>query len=89
MIVTASLVRLRRPKYLFSGLLFCGVCGGRYVVASNDRFACNGARVAGTCDNMLRIARQEIDRRVLGALRDNLLDPELFTDFCERPSPRN
>jgi hypothetical protein len=53
------------------------------VVASNDRFACNGARVAGTCDNMLRIARQEIDRRVLGALRDDLLDPELFTDFCD------
>ena len=79
----ASLVRLRRPKYLFSGLLFCGACGGRYVVASNDRFACNGARVAGTCDNTLRIARQEIDRRVLGALRDDLLDPELFTDFCE------
>ena len=45
--------------------------------------ACNAARVAGTCDNRLRIARTEIDRRVLRALREELLDPSLFEDFCE------
>ncbi len=42
-----------------------------------------GAREQGTCSNRLTIRRDEIERRVLTALRDRLLNQELFDEFCD------
>jgi hypothetical protein len=72
----------RRPKYLFSGLTKCAECGGGYVMYWRDRLACFGARSRGTCTNRLTISRQEVEERVLVALRDKLMRRELFEDFC-------
>ena len=74
--------RARRPKYLFSGLTKCGDCGGGYVMYWRDRLACFGARSRGTCTNRLTIGRQEVEERVLIALRDKLMRRDLFEDFC-------
>jgi site-specific DNA recombinase len=74
--------RARRPKYLFSGLTKCAECGGGYVMYWRDRFACFGARSRGTCTNRLTISRQEVEERVLGALRERLMRRDLFEDFC-------
>ena len=63
----------RRPKYLFSGLTKCAECGGGYVMYWRDRLACFGARSRGTCTNRLTISRQEVEERVLVALRDKLM----------------
>ena len=63
----------RRPKYLFSGLTKCAECGGGYVMYWRDRLACFGARSRGTCSNRLTISRQEVEERVLVALRDKLM----------------
>jgi site-specific DNA recombinase len=74
--------RARRPKYLFSGLTKCAECGGGYVMYWRDRLACFGARSRGTCTNRLTISRQEVEERVLVALRDKLMRRDLFEDFC-------
>jgi DNA invertase Pin-like site-specific DNA recombinase len=73
----------RRPKYLFSGLTKCADCGGGYVMYWRDRLACFGARCRGTCTNRLTITRQEVEDRVLVALRDKLMRRDLFEDFCQ------
>jgi site-specific DNA recombinase len=72
----------RRPKYLFSGLTKCAECGSGYVMYWRDRLACFGARSRGTCTNRLTISRQEVEERVLVALRDKLMRRDLFEDFC-------
>jgi hypothetical protein len=72
----------RRPKYLFSGLTKCAACGGGYVMYWRDRLACFGARSRGTCTNRLTISRQEVEERVLVALREKLMRRDLFEDFC-------
>jgi hypothetical protein len=72
----------RRPKYLFSGLTKCAECGGGYVMYWRDRLARFGARSRGTCTNRLTISRQEVEERVLVALREKLMRRDLFEDFC-------
>jgi site-specific DNA recombinase len=72
----------RRPKYLFSGLTKCAECGGGYVMYWRDRLACFGSRSRGTCTNRLTISRQEVEERVLVALRDKLMRRDLFEEFC-------
>ncbi len=54
----------RRPRYLLSGLIVCGACGGRYTKISADLFGCAAARNKGAavCDN-LRNVRRDRSRR--------------------------
>lgn len=70
------LVRRRRPKHLLSGLISCGSCNGAVVIFANDRMGCTRAREAGTCGNTRAIRLDELQRRVLAGLRDQLLSPE-------------
>ncbi len=77
-----SIVRARRPRYLFSGLTKCGVCGGGFVLKSRNRLSCFGACDKGTCTNHLTIRRDEIEARVLHALQEKLLRRDLFEEFC-------
>ncbi len=73
----------RRPKYLFSGLTKCSCCGGGYSAISATLIGCATARNKGTCNNRVHIRRDELESRVLNALRTKLVDPELFAHFCE------
>ena len=47
-----------------------------------DRLACFGARSRGSCTNRLTISREEVEERVLVALREQLMRRDLFDDFC-------
>jgi site-specific DNA recombinase len=76
--------QFRRPKYLFSGLTKCGVCGAGFIVYSREHLGCFGSRDRGTCDNRLTIARQEVERRVLRALQEKLLRADFFDEFCRQ-----
>jgi site-specific DNA recombinase len=75
--------RARRPRYLFSGLTKCGVCGGGFIMAGRNRLACFGARDQGRCDNLMTIRRDEVEARVLKALEEKLLRQDLFEEFCD------
>jgi site-specific DNA recombinase len=72
----------RRPKYIFSGLTKCGECGGGYILYWRERLACFNARSRVTCTNRLTIGRQEVEERVLRALREKLMRKDLFDEFC-------
>ncbi|MVA27881.1 recombinase family protein [Agrobacterium vitis] len=73
----------RRPKYLFSGLTKCACCGGGYSAISATLIGCSTARNKGTCENRVNIRRDELESRVLNALRSRMLDPKIFAEFCD------
>jgi site-specific DNA recombinase len=73
----------KRPQYLFSGLTKCGICGAGFIMSGKNRLGCFGARDQGRCDNHLTIRRDDVEARVLRALRDKLLRQDLFEDFCD------
>jgi len=76
-----ALNRSHRRKFLLSGLLTCGCCGGGYTIIGQDRYGCATRRSKGTCSNGKTILRQNIEARVLGALKDRLLTPDLVDEF--------
>jgi DNA invertase Pin-like site-specific DNA recombinase len=80
---TGQLGAANRPRYLFSGLTKCGVCGAGFILGSAHRLTCFGAREQGVCSNRLTIRREEVEQRVLTALQDKLMRPDLFEDFCD------
>ena len=73
----------RRPRYLFSGLLRCGECGGGFSKVSKDHFGCSTARNKGTCANLRTIRRDMLEDTVLNSLQHHLMDPELCAIFAE------
>lgn len=73
----------KRPRYLFSGLMSCGVCGGGIVNLNATRVGCANARNKGTCDNRRTMRRDLLEATILDALRHHLMEPELFALFCD------
>jgi hypothetical protein len=78
----AALSGLRRPRYLFSSLTRCGECGAGFIILALNRLGCFGASAQGTCTNRLTIRRDDVEERVLKALRERLLRRDLFEEFC-------
>ena len=75
----------QRPRYIFSGLMRCGACGGGYSKISATHFGCSTARNKGetACGNLLTIRRDVLEGTVLDALRERLMDPDLFKSFVQ------
>jgi DNA invertase Pin-like site-specific DNA recombinase len=73
----------RRPRYLFSGLMECGICGGGFTNLNADRVGCASARNKGTCHNRRTIKRDILEATVLDGLQQHLMDPVLMEVFCE------
>jgi site-specific DNA recombinase len=71
-----------RQKYLLSGLLACGTCGGGFTIVNAHDYGCATHRAKGTCGNHGRIRREELERRVLDGLQNRLLAPELVEQFA-------
>jgi len=82
----------RRPRYLFSGLMVCGGCGSGFSKVGKNRFGCSAARNKGAaiCTSRATIRREDLEARVLNALTEHLMDPDLVRVFCEEyTSERN
>ncbi len=77
------LYQQRRPKRPLSGLIYCGACGSRYIVATHDYLRCSGRVNSGICDCSRTIEMREVEERVLGALRRNLLASDVVADAVE------
>ena len=73
----------RKPKFLLTGLITCGCCGGGFSTIAKDRFGCSNSRNKGTsyCGNRTGITRQELEGRILTLLTDRLMDPALVKEF--------
>ncbi len=78
---TVPLNDLHRPRFLLSGLLVCGVCGGGYTITAKDRYGCARRSRQGTCSNNRSIKRQELERRVLEGLKSSLVTLDLVAEF--------
>jgi len=68
--------RAKRAKYLLSGLMHCGCCGGTITTIYKDYVGCANNRDRGTCDNNRRMRRPLIEARVLEGLKRRLMEPE-------------
>ncbi|MCR9196641.1 MAG: recombinase family protein, partial [Hyphomonas sp.] len=73
----------RRPRYLFSGLMKCGECGGGIVNLNAERAGCANARNKGTCTNKRTMRRKTLEATILDGLKNHLMEPALFEVFCE------
>ena len=78
-----ALNRAHRRRYLLSGLLVCGWCGGGYTIVGPNRYGCAARRSKGTCSNAVSIGRDEIESRVLDGLKDRMMAPELISAFVD------
>ena len=70
----------KRPKYLLTGLVRCGVCGEPYV-SCGERWRCKGT-LRKSCTNG-SIAGKHLEERALAGLRGRLLTPEVISQFAQ------
>jgi site-specific DNA recombinase len=73
----------RRPRYLFTGLMRCAVCGGGIVNFNKVYIGCANARNKGTCDNKATMRRDDLESAVLDGLHHRLMEPARTKIFCE------
>ena len=74
-----ALNRAHRRKFLLSGLLTCGCCGSGYTIVGT--YGCRRHRGMGNCSNGARVSRGDIERRILAALKEMLIAPDLIAEF--------
>lgn len=73
-----------RPKRLLSQLGKCGECGGTWSVLGSNKWGCTNRRDKANCSNTRIISTSVYEARVLGQLKDALLNEEAITLFVER-----
>lgn len=83
-----NLHKSNRPKYLLSGLTRCGCCGGAYTVKNHYQLGCATSYNKGTCDNRVRVKREDLEQAVLEGLKSRMLNPELFKEFADEYTKR-
>ena len=71
------------PKYLLSGLLKCGVCGGNYVVMNATSYGCAVHKDRGphVCANALKVPRRLVESKLLEGVKHDLLSAENLALF--------
>lgn len=80
-----------RGKFLLSGLVSCGECGGVfYGVKLPDRWRCHWRfeRGAKVCASPLIVSRTELEERVLGAVTERILTPENLAYVIDKACQR-
>lgn len=77
------LPRSATSKYLFSGLLKCGECGGNLVIVTHNgpggqyrRYGCSRHFYRGACSNNLLERQDWLEKRLLDELQMQVLKPE-------------
>lgn len=65
-------------RYLLSGFLRCGVCGGSYVMMNGRYYGCGTHKDRGSsiCPNSKRIPRIVAEQKLLAGVKQKLLSPE-------------
>ena len=68
--------------YLFSGIMYCGLCGGKFSViiggqAPKVRYGCTNHRRRDTCANGTTILRNRLEPQLISAISKNLMDARL------------
>jgi site-specific DNA recombinase len=81
----------RGPRYLFSGFIYCGLCGSEMIIVSGNgrrgyvKYGCPSHRYRGVCKNATMIRRDRLEEQLLSGLEQRVLKPEMinyaFTRF--------
>ena len=73
----------RGPKYLFSGILKCGICGAPFTIYGRHFYACSWNRSRGdsVCDNRLTLRRVTAENVLLASVKESLLTDAAFRAF--------
>lgn len=71
----------RPVKYLISGIVQCGVCGGAYTKYARDHFRCSTYQNKRLCSNRLAMSHKRLEEVIFTGLRNYLLDPQLLDVF--------
>ena len=77
---------MRRRKYLLSGLLACGQCGGNLTIAGSGkarRYYCANAKQKGEaiCTGMPGLIETDAATSILSGLKTGLMQDEAYEDF--------
>ena len=70
-------------KYIFSGLLRCGCCGGAYVIVDRTRYGCatNKERGDAACGNRAKVKRVVVEELLLAGIKKDLMSEEAYQVF--------
>jgi DNA invertase Pin-like site-specific DNA recombinase len=71
-----GLSRLRRPTHLLTGLIVCGVCGGKFGTIMPNRYGCLNHHRRSICSNNRTIRRDRLEERALAGLKEKLVSPQ-------------
>lgn len=83
-----------REKYLLSGLLKCGICGGNMVVVTSKKrgsyMMCGLHRTRGdiACSNCLRVDRNLVERMLLSKISERILNSEVLDRIVKKANKR-
>ncbi len=72
----------RKPRYLLSGKVVCGLCHKLFSVRGRDYLGCRTAS-NGACRNTETVRRGPLEAAVLRALGHQLMHPELVAAFTD------
>lgn len=78
--------RGRPSRYLLSGIIICGECGGNFVMADSRAYGCASHTNGGKhlCSNKLRARRDIAESAVLRNVKETLLDADLVNYVREQ-----
>jgi DNA invertase Pin-like site-specific DNA recombinase len=71
----------RGPRYMFSSLLKCKVCGSNYVMADATHYSCSGYVNGRICGNRQRTRRDVMESKLLTGIRTTLLSDQCVNEF--------
>jgi DNA invertase Pin-like site-specific DNA recombinase len=87
-----NLARGRLPghhsKYVLSGFMKCGLCGGAFSIVScsrtyGPRYSCRRAAREGSCTNRIEIKRKTLEDLLLARLKTELESPEVMAYIAQ------
>lgn len=72
-------------RYLFSGLLSCGDCGGNFTMTAGHRYGCANHKSRGkaVCTNSMTVPRHIVERLLLKHIKEEILSEKSFKVFCK------
>ena len=78
------------PKHLLSGSLKCGTCEGAIALVSGKGSGYYGCTNASrkSCDNKVLISRKRLEKKLLAALLDEVLQPEVLDAVYQRTAEK-
>ena len=74
----------RAPRYAFSSLIKCELCGSNLVMESSRSYICSGYVNGRICSNNIRVRRDILEDRLTEKIRRDLLSDEVVADFRSR-----